>query len=238
MRLLRSLVRVSRAAQLFLAAAVTLPSVACSTGPRFQPLGVKDVVLAPNVRVGKNLYATERTQFAVEAGASWVSGSEPTTLSSPARIGGADFSPPETIRVDVDLSVYDASIRWRHVLKSIPIGFELGTGFAYLDLNMEATSSGLHGAESVSSPGARFSAGAIWRITPTTDIAATTTAFGTSKVGIKRVDTYDIMLERTFKDRFVLRGGYVDWNLDAPSSTRSSVDLKLRGPSVGFRAQF
>jgi hypothetical protein len=231
-----------RALQVFLAAAVTLTSAACGSVPRFQPIDVRDVKLVPNVRVGKNLYATEQTQIVAEAGATWVKGSSSSPLTSQARIGDTNFDPPGTLLTDVDLDVFDASFRWRHVLNSAPVGFELSAGFAYLDLDVAMTSftstARIAGAESVSSPAGRFSIGAIWRMSPTMDLAATATAFGTSRSVLTNADAWDVMLERRFKERFVIRGGYANWQADSVSSTRSSVSFRSQGPSVGFAAQF
>jgi hypothetical protein len=238
MRLLR-LVLVPRAVQLFFVAVVTLASSACGAAARFQPLDVRDVVVAPSVRVGKNLYTTERTQFAAEANASWISGGDTNSLVTQARIGDTNFDPPGTLRTDFDLSVYDASFRWRHVLNSVPVGFELGAGFAYLDLDIAGTSSSnFGGAESVSSPGGRFSIGAIWRMSPTMDLAATATAFGTTKSNLSNGNAFEIMLERRFTKRFLLRGGYANWDLDAPSTTRSDIFFRFHGLSIGVGRHF
>lgn len=233
----------TRAVLLFSSAMLALILTGCS-GTMYQPLDIDSVGLIANAKIEKNLYGSAKGKsLAFEGSGTWMSGSDSQELTvqpfltTQARIGNTTFVAPQTLETRFNFSVYDTSLRWRHFIKSGPIGYELAGGGGFSRMHFEASGNGMQGAETVYSPDLDFRIGALVRLGRTTRIEANSTLFYTNSK-LSNVARNQVSLVQMLGHHVAVEGGYSWWYADSPSTTRSTVRVQASGPSLGIRFVF
>jgi len=232
-----------KAVLLFFSAMLALILSGC-IGSEYQPLEINSVGLIASARIEKKLYGDANGKsLAIEGGGTWTYGSDTQELTgqlfqtSQVRVGNTTFVAPQTLETRFNFSVYDASLRWRHFIKSGPIGYELAGGGGFTHLHFEAAGSGMQGEETVYSPDLDFRIGALVRLGSSTRVEANSTLFYTNS-NLSNVARNQISLVQALGQHVAVEGGYSWWYVDSPSATRSTVRIQSSGPSIGIRFGF
>jgi len=227
----------------FFTAMPALILAGCS-GTMYQPLDIDSVGLIANAKIEKNVYGKAKGKsLAFEGGGTWMSGSDSqeltvqSFLTTQAKIGSTTFIAPQTLETRFNFSVYDTSLRWRHFIKSGPIGYELAGGGGFSRMHMEASGSGMQGTETVYSPDLDFRIGALVRLGRTTRVEGNSTLFYTNS-NLSNVARNQASLVQMLGHHIAVEGGYAWWYADSPSATRSTVRVQASGPSLGIRFGF
>ena len=211
----------------------------CATGPLYQKLTPRDVVVIPEARISKTFHSSDRTDAGIEFGASRASGKTEVEAqgSGQVRLGDTTFTGPQLFTTTFDFAMYDLSLRWREFMRDLPFGYEFTGGLGYANLKMALSSTTGRATESVSSPVFRMRLGGIWRVVPSTRIELGVTAIGTKSV-FDRIGGVDVSIAQTLGPHLTLRGGYLNWQVDSPGTSRSRIELRFYGPSVGLGLHF
>jgi hypothetical protein len=215
----------------------------CS-GAVYQPLEIQSVGLISNAKIENKLHGNANGKsLAIEAGGSWVYGSDTQELTvqqfmvTTAKVGGTTFVPPQTLKTRFNFSVYDTSLRWRHFIAGGPFGYELAGGGGFSRLNFGATGNGTQGEETVYSPDLDARFGVLLRLGRTTRVEGNITLFYTNS-NLSSVSRNQAELAQMLGHHVSIEGGYAWWYVKSPSITRSSVDIQASGPSLGVRFVF
>jgi hypothetical protein len=232
-----------KAVLLFSGAMLALTLAGCS-GTVYQPLEIKSVGLIPAAKIEKKLYGhADGKSLAFEGGGTWAYGSDSQELTAQpflttqAKIGDTTFVAPQTLDTRFNFSIYDTSFRWRHFIKSGPIGYELAGGGGFSRLHVEASGNGMQGEETVYSPDLDFRIGVLVRLSRTTRVEANSTLFYTNSK-LSNVARNQISVVQMLGQHVAVDGGYSWLYVDSPSTTRSTVKIQASGPSVGIRFVF
>jgi hypothetical protein len=233
-----------KACLLVLIAMLTMIVGGCGTGPFYLPLETRSVTLIPGVSVEKKLTGSANGKsLAFEGGGTWATGSGTQSivaqpfLTQEARVGDATFTAPQTLDTKFNFSIYDASLRWRHFIKSGPFAYELAAGTGYSRLHYEASGGGTLGTETAGSPHLSLRIGADVRLGKSTRIEANSTGFITNS-NLRDVYRNQITLVQMLGHHVAVQGGYSRLNASSYISGSSGLKTSSSGPSIGARFIF
>jgi len=217
----------------------TLLTAGCVAGPEYQPIQVRNTALIPVARLSKSLHSTDRTDLAFEGGLTRIGSSGELNIvgNGTARLGNTTFSASSPVTSNNHLTVFDTSLRFQHAVRALPVGFDLGAGFAYAKLNASLSSGSATSWESISSPALQLRFGAVWFISPKDRFNASLTGY-TTRATFSSLNSYELSYSRVLAKHIVVRGGYQSWNIDSLGAGRSEIDAHIQGPAIGVSFNF
>ena len=225
--------------------ALLIPA-ACTVGPRYRTLDLSDRGVLPTVRISKNVYNLNAADgivdpspaltegLAVEFGVDYVGGSDSFELhSGEARIGGQTFAGPQLLDTEFDFMTVDVSARWREMFEDNLFGLEASGGLSYVNLGLSVSSGLMRPDESITSPAFRGAVAGFWRMRPDTRLEGFGSVLLTNS-NFQGDGRFGVSLVQALGRNVAVHGSYSAWQLDAPGTNRSRIELRFHGPTIGL----